>query len=69
MLWVILRALSGGLDRVGGIVRMRGVVATLKSPRELHFFGDGEILDVSRTFEIRLLPAALRVLVPEGGAR
>jgi YegS/Rv2252/BmrU family lipid kinase len=69
MLWVILGALTGGLGRMRGIVRMRGVAATLNAPRELRFFGDGEILDVSRTFEIRLLPSALRVLAPEGGGR
>jgi YegS/Rv2252/BmrU family lipid kinase len=69
MLWVILRAFTGRLDRVREIVRMRGTVATLTATREVRFFGDGEILDVARSFEIRLLPSALRVLTPEGGKR
>ncbi len=69
MLWVVLRALGGRLDRVREIVRMRGAAATLTSPRDVCFFGDGEILDVARSFEIRLLPSALRVLAPAGGGR
>lgn len=69
MFWVVLRALAGRLDLMHEVVRMRGTMATLTTPRAIRFFGDGEILDVARSFEIRLLPSALRVLAPAGAAR
>ena len=67
MLWVILRALCGRIGCMREVVLMRGSEATLIAPRAIPFFGDGELLETARSFEIRLLPGALRVLVPSGG--
>jgi diacylglycerol kinase (ATP) len=69
MFWVILGALTGRLGRMRDVVSMRGVAATLTLPDDVRFFGDGEILDIARSFEIRLLPSALRVLAPAGAGR
>jgi diacylglycerol kinase family enzyme len=43
----------------------RAEVWSVEAAHPLPFFGDGEILDTARTFTIRLLPGALRVVVPE----
>jgi diacylglycerol kinase (ATP) len=68
MFWVILRALCGRIDCMHEVALLRGSEATLVAPRAVPFFGDGELLDTARTFEIRMLPGALQVLVPSGGA-
>lgn len=68
MLWVILRALCGGVGRMREVARWRVEAATLVASRPIPFFGDGETLMLARDFEIHVLPSALRILAPVGGA-
>lgn len=62
---VIAGALCGSAARERRFWRARAEAWSLRSPVPLPFFGDGEILDHASEFTIRILPCALRVVVPE----
>ena len=64
LLWIALRMLGGGPGEGRGVSQQRGRSFTLRCDRRTDFFGDGEILATGRRFLVRVLPGALRVVVP-----
>ena len=65
LLATALRAWRNGLRERPEVARRRSPDLTLLTWEPTAFLGDGEILEVGRRFRIRVVPAALRVAVPQ----
>jgi len=65
ILWISLQVLRGRADNCPEVSQHRTTAVTIVSPKPMPFLGDGEILDFSRQFRIKVHPRVLRVAVPD----
>lgn len=64
VLQVLVRTLRGTHVSLPFVRTIRATDITVKTKQPLSFFGDGEIIQKNTSFNIRLIPKALKLMVP-----
>ncbi len=62
---LLMRTIWGTHVRLPWVSTIRTTRLTIDSERPEPYFGDGEIFGITRHFEIKIAPGALKLLVPE----
>jgi diacylglycerol kinase (ATP) len=65
MFHIMARTLRGGAQGLSEVRQFQARSLTVETELPARFFGDGEILEIGRRFEIAIHPGALEVVAPE----
>lgn len=64
ILQILIRTLNGTHISLPFVRTIRATDITIKTKQQTSFFGDGEIIQQNTSFDIRLIPKALKLVVP-----
>jgi YegS/Rv2252/BmrU family lipid kinase len=65
LLQTVLSTVTGGKEQPESVLRLQSTKLMIEATHQLPFFGDGELHGESSSFDFQVIPAAIKLIVPE----